>query len=186
MQRPAPRSPRRWGWARAGSGDRASVMIEKFAGARSSPLSEFLDPNHTSNSMILVSLMIPKFAPEPSIERRRTSESGHYCGQAARAPGGRFAHAAHRALHDRPRAAEHAARGHSSTHRQPPGTVRCAVHVATWRRAARARPKRTLATRRQAPAIAAADRADASSGSGAPCRKPHRRPAYPAGGARAF
>jgi hypothetical protein len=41
-------------------------------------LSEFLDLNHTSKKMILVSLMIPKFAPEPSIEHRRTSESGHY------------------------------------------------------------------------------------------------------------
>src|SRR5262249_9776282 len=37
-------------------------MIEKFAGARGLPLSEFLDLNHTSNSMFLVSLMIPKFA----------------------------------------------------------------------------------------------------------------------------
>jgi hypothetical protein len=52
-------------------------MIEKFAGARGFPLSEFLDLNHTSNSMILVSLVIPKFAREPSIEPRRTSESGH-------------------------------------------------------------------------------------------------------------
>ena len=38
------------------------MMIEKFAGARGLPLSEFLDLNHTSNSMLLVSLMIPKFA----------------------------------------------------------------------------------------------------------------------------
>ena len=38
-------------------------------------LSEFLDLNHTSKSMILVSLMISKFAPEPSSEHRRTSES---------------------------------------------------------------------------------------------------------------
>ena len=36
-------------------------MIEKFAGG----LGEFLDLNHTSKPMILVSLMIPKFAPEP-------------------------------------------------------------------------------------------------------------------------
>ena len=43
-----------------------SVMIEKFAGARGLGLSKFLDLNHTSKSMILVSLMIPKFAPEPA------------------------------------------------------------------------------------------------------------------------
>ncbi len=55
----------------------ASVMTDKFAGAGGKDASEFLDLNHTSNSMILVSLMIPKFAPEPSIERERTSESGH-------------------------------------------------------------------------------------------------------------
>jgi hypothetical protein len=52
-------------------------MIEKFACARGKALSDFVDLNHTSNSMILVSLMIPKFAPQPGIERRRTSESGH-------------------------------------------------------------------------------------------------------------
>ena len=52
-------------------------MIEKFALIRSQVPSEFLDLNHTSKSMILVSLMIPKFAPEPSSELRRTSESGH-------------------------------------------------------------------------------------------------------------
>jgi hypothetical protein len=52
-------------------------MIEKFAITRGRDLSEFLDLNHTSKSMILVSLMIAKFAPEPSIELRRTSESGH-------------------------------------------------------------------------------------------------------------
>ena len=43
-------------------------MIEKFAGVRRVVLSEFLDLNHTSKSMILVSLMIPKFAPDPSRE----------------------------------------------------------------------------------------------------------------------
>ena len=37
-------------------------MIEKFAGVRGMVLGEFLDLNHTSNSMILVSLLIPKFA----------------------------------------------------------------------------------------------------------------------------
>ena len=52
-------------------------MIEKFAGAGCKVRSEFLDLNHTSNIMILVSLMIPKFAPQPSLEYRRTSESGH-------------------------------------------------------------------------------------------------------------
>ena len=39
-------------------------MIEKFAGVRGLVLSKFLDLNHTSNSMILVSLLIAKFAPE--------------------------------------------------------------------------------------------------------------------------
>ena len=52
-------------------------MIEKFAGARGFSVSEFLDLNHTSNSNILVSLVIPKFARDPDIERWRTSESGH-------------------------------------------------------------------------------------------------------------
>ena len=52
-------------------------MIEKFAGARGMPRSEFLDLNHTSKKMILVSLMIPKFAGEPRIAHRRISESGH-------------------------------------------------------------------------------------------------------------
>ena len=55
----------------------SSVMIEKFAGARDFPQNEFLDLNHTSKSMILVSLMIPKFARDASSEVRRTSESGH-------------------------------------------------------------------------------------------------------------
>ena len=40
-------------------------------------LSEFLDLNHTSNTIILVSLVISKFAPKPSVEYRRTSKSGH-------------------------------------------------------------------------------------------------------------
>ncbi len=55
----------------------ASVMIEKFADAGCKVRSKFLDLNHTSNTMILVSLMIPKFAPQPSLEYRRTSKSGH-------------------------------------------------------------------------------------------------------------
>jgi hypothetical protein len=52
-------------------------MIEKFAGVRSLVGSEFLDLNHTSKFMILVSLMIPKFARDASGGVRRTSESGH-------------------------------------------------------------------------------------------------------------
>ena len=39
--------------------------------------SEFLDLNHTSKAMVLVSLIIPKFAPGPSSEFWRTSEWGH-------------------------------------------------------------------------------------------------------------
>jgi hypothetical protein len=52
-------------------------MIDKFGIISGEVSSEFLDLNHTSKSMILVSLMIPKFAPEASSETRRTSESGH-------------------------------------------------------------------------------------------------------------
>ena len=52
-------------------------MIEKFAPSSGSVPSEFLDLNHTSKPVMLVSLMIPKFAPGPSREHRRTSESGH-------------------------------------------------------------------------------------------------------------
>ena len=52
-------------------------MIEKFAGICRTSESEFLDLNHTSKSMMLVSLWIPKFAPGPSIQIKRTSESGH-------------------------------------------------------------------------------------------------------------
>ena len=52
-------------------------MIEKFAGTFGSAQSEFIDLNHTSKILILVSLLIPKFAPQPSRELRRTSESGH-------------------------------------------------------------------------------------------------------------
>jgi len=55
-------------------------MIEKFAGVRGLALSEFLDLNHTSKSMILVSLVIPKFAPSPAanigeFRNRDTSKS---------------------------------------------------------------------------------------------------------------
>ena len=52
-------------------------MIEKFASTGGKVVSEFLDLNHTSNSRFLVSLLIPKFARELSIELWRTSESGH-------------------------------------------------------------------------------------------------------------
>ena len=52
-------------------------MIEKFASAGCKVRSEFLDLNHTSNSKILVFFTIPKFAPQPSLEYRRASESGH-------------------------------------------------------------------------------------------------------------
>jgi hypothetical protein len=52
------------------------IQIEKFAQNLFACTGEFLDP-HTSNSMILVSLLIPKLAPGPGIERRRASELGH-------------------------------------------------------------------------------------------------------------
>ena len=58
----------------AGSG--TSVMIEQFAGVRSMVRSEFVDLNHISKSVILVSLMIAKFARDASGEVRRTSQSG--------------------------------------------------------------------------------------------------------------
>src|SRR5690606_5620096 len=56
---------------------RPSVMIEKFAICRGTVRTEFLDLNHASKSMFLVSLLIPKFARDASIEVKRTSESGH-------------------------------------------------------------------------------------------------------------
>jgi hypothetical protein len=52
-------------------------MIEKFARYRDKVPSEFLDLNHTSPSLMLVSLKMPKFARDTSIEAMRTSESGH-------------------------------------------------------------------------------------------------------------
>jgi len=61
----------------AARGKAASVMIEKFARSRGMVPSEFLDLNHTSKFMILVSLLIPKFARDAGIEAWRTSESGH-------------------------------------------------------------------------------------------------------------
>jgi hypothetical protein len=47
-------------------------MIEKFATSRGTASSEFLDLNHTSKFMILVSPLIPKFARDTSIEVWRT------------------------------------------------------------------------------------------------------------------
>jgi hypothetical protein len=52
-------------------------MIEKLADVRRMPVSEFLDPNHPSNTMIPVFLVVAKFARELGIELRRTSEAGH-------------------------------------------------------------------------------------------------------------
>ena len=52
-------------------------MIEKFDVMSGMGSSEFLDLNHTSQAMILVSLMIAKFARDPSVELWRTSQSGH-------------------------------------------------------------------------------------------------------------
>ena len=43
-------------------------MIEKFAIVSGKVPSEFLDLNHTSKFMKLVSLVIPKFAPSTSHE----------------------------------------------------------------------------------------------------------------------
>ena len=55
-------------------GSASSVMIEKFAGVRGLVRSEFLDLNHTSKPIILVSLLIPKFARDAGGKVRRTSE----------------------------------------------------------------------------------------------------------------
>ncbi len=52
-------------------------MIEKFAVTSGMGSSEFLDLNHTGQLLILVSLLIAKFAPDPSIDLWRTSEPGH-------------------------------------------------------------------------------------------------------------
>ena len=54
-------------------------MIEKFAIVSGEESSEFLDLNHTSKPTILVSLMIPKFAPDPAAnpgELRNRDTSG--------------------------------------------------------------------------------------------------------------
>jgi hypothetical protein len=52
-------------------------MIEKFAIMSGQVASKFFDLNHTSKAMVLVSLVIPKFAPGPSSELWRASEWGH-------------------------------------------------------------------------------------------------------------
>ena len=52
-------------------------MIEKFAIVSCEVSSEFLDLNHTSEAMFLVSLLIAKLAPDPSREFWRASQSGH-------------------------------------------------------------------------------------------------------------
>jgi hypothetical protein len=54
-----------------------SVMIVKFAIMRGTVASEFHDLNHTSKLKMLVSLMLPKLAPDPRREFKRASEAGH-------------------------------------------------------------------------------------------------------------
>jgi hypothetical protein len=51
-------------------------MIQKFTSFCRASESGFLDLKHTSNLMILVSLLIPKLAWGASIKTERTSESG--------------------------------------------------------------------------------------------------------------
>jgi len=53
------------------------MMIEKVASMCSTVRSEFLDLNHTRKLIILVSLLIPKFARDARFEVWRTSELGH-------------------------------------------------------------------------------------------------------------
>ena len=52
-------------------------MIAKFAIIIRKAASEFRDLNRTSKDVLLVSLMMPKFALGPSGELWRTSTSGH-------------------------------------------------------------------------------------------------------------
>jgi hypothetical protein len=52
-------------------------MIEKFAIMEGNVASDFLDLNLTSKLRILVSLMIPELAPDPSRKFRRALASGH-------------------------------------------------------------------------------------------------------------
>jgi len=52
-------------------------MIEEFAMRWCTVSSEFLDLNHTGENLTPVSLVLPKFAEDTSIEQWRTSEAGH-------------------------------------------------------------------------------------------------------------
>jgi hypothetical protein len=52
-------------------------MIKKFAITSGKGSSEFFDLNRTTDSMILVPPIIPKFAPASGCKLRRTSEWGH-------------------------------------------------------------------------------------------------------------
>jgi hypothetical protein len=52
-------------------------MIAKFAIIIGKVASEYRDLTRTSKSVLLVSLMMPKFALGPSRELWRTSASGH-------------------------------------------------------------------------------------------------------------
>ncbi len=52
-------------------------MIVKFVIIGGEVSSKFLDLNDTSKAMLLVCLVTPKFASDPSRELWRTSESGH-------------------------------------------------------------------------------------------------------------
>ena len=52
-------------------------MIEKFAIMGGTVSSEFLDLNHTSKPMILVSLVLPKLARQSGRALWRASEAGH-------------------------------------------------------------------------------------------------------------
>ncbi len=52
-------------------------MIEKFAIISGEEPSEFRDLNHASKSMLLVSHMIPTFAPHPATSFGELRTSGH-------------------------------------------------------------------------------------------------------------
>ena len=67
----------------------ASVMIEKFAIIRREVSSGFLDLNHTRESMIPVSLVIPKFAPGTSANsgELRNRDTGRLVGETRVRPG---------------------------------------------------------------------------------------------------
>jgi hypothetical protein len=53
------------------------IQIEKSASFRAARTVDVLDLNHTRETMLLVSLLIPKFAWDASLEVKRTSETGH-------------------------------------------------------------------------------------------------------------